>query len=365
MKVLLVLSRKKLGGTEQVCVDYARLLSARGHDVVICLHPKSDTRGRVRDQGLDEVRVVASRVAAGRHGHHNPLKWIKALTLVTGESTDVVVMLTSHAFPLFSRVARGRCPIVAYHESYLFDWSLTADAAICLTQGMVDRLRQVQISRGRGLADRPIYCVPNPLSIPIAQSRPVTRDPIDRPVTIGALGRMVRTKGFHVLLRAASLLEEHGVPFRLVLGGDGPELPSLQHLSNELGLMGRVDFPGWITDREKFFDQIDMFCLSSFRETFGLVVTEAMARGCPVIVSDAEGPSSIIDNGVNGLVVEKGAVNTLAAALYRLIKDPLLAAKLAMSAQTSVKQNFGDNVVGDRLEATLETVIRDYRRDRK
>lgn len=364
MKVLLVLSGKRLGGTQQVCVDYARLLSARKHDVFVCLHPKSDTRECVRKQGLDRIKMVLSRVVAGRRAQYNPLKWAKALALVIGNKIDIVVMLNRYAFPLFSRVTRGRCPVVAYHENYLFDWSLTADAAICLTQGMVDRLRQVQISRGREFTDRPICCVPNPLSIPIARSRPVTRDPVDRPVKIGALGRMIRTKGFSVLLRAVSLLKGQGVPFRLVLGGDGPELPTLQHLSKELGLMSCVDFPGWITDRESFFDQIDMFCLSSFRETFGLVVTEAMARGCPVIVSNAEGPSSIIDNGVTGLVVEKGAVDALASALHRLIKDPPLAAKLAANAQISVEQNFGDAVVGDRLEAALTTVIRDYRKAR-
>lgn len=362
MRVLLVLPGKGLGGIEQVCVDYAKLLSARGHDVTMCLHPRSKTRGLVRDQGVDGVKMVLSRVVAGKYVRYNPLNWVRGLSIIAGNKIDVVVVLNRKMLPLFKGLARGQHPVVAYCASYLFDQFLIADAVICVTSGMADRLRQTQIERG--VPDRPVYCVPNPLSIPVSQSRPVTRDPSSLPVTIGALGRMHRIKGFHVLLKAASLLKEQDVPFRMVMGGDGPELPALQQLSEELGLMNHVDFPGWITNRGEFFDRTDIVCLPSFSETFGLVATEAMARGCPVIVSDTEGPLSIVDDEVNGLVVEKGAIDAWASAMRRLIEDSQLAVRLAMAGQASVVQRFGDKAVGERLETVLKTVIGNYRKSR-
>lgn len=362
MKVLLVVSGKRLGGNGQVCVDYARLLVARGHDVVMCMHPKSNALVRARDQGLEGVKMVASRVVTGSYAHYNPLKLIKGRSIIVDNRINVVVMLNSKVLPLFARIARGRCPVAVHCATYLYDQFLPADAPMFVTQGMVDGFRQFLIDKS--LPDRPVYCVPNPLSIPVAP-QPVARDPAGPSVTIGALGRMFPQKGFHVLLRAASVLKEQDVPFRLVVGGDGPERSALQRLSEELGLAQHVDFPGWISNREEFFAQVDIFCLPSLSEPFGLVVTEAMARGCPVIVSDTDGPLTSVDNGVSGLVVEKGSVNAWALALQRLIGDPPLATKLATAAQVSVVQRFGDEVMGDLLETTLETVIRDYRKGRR
>ncbi len=164
-----------------------------------------------------------------------------------------------------------------------------------------------------------------------------------------------------VLLPAARLLRDWGVRFRLVLGGEGAELPALRRMTAELGLEDLVSFPGWVGDREAFFADIDVFCLPSIREPFGLVVTEAMVRGCPVVVSDADGPRDIVDDGATGLMVKKDAPEPLAAALRRMAEDPELAARLAAAGQVSVRERFGAERVGEQLETAIGEVVAHYR----
>lgn len=365
---MLVMSSVTWGGTEQVCIDYARLLLDRGHGVIMCLHPRSRVPEVAEDRGLEGAKMMPDRVAAGGCGHLNPLKLVRCRRFVSRNRPDVIIVFNHKVLRLFLAVTRGRFPVVAWcgvrqlkHGTRQWDRAFSADALIGITTAMVDRFRRNQADRNS--SQRPVHHVPNTLSIPLSLSEPTVR-PTDSPVTIGALGRMDPVKGFHVLLRAVGRLKRDGVPFRLVLGGDGSERQALEQLSEQLGLAGHVDFPGWVTDREGFFSRIDVFCLPSFSETFGLVVTEAMARGCPTIVSDVEGPLSIVDDGVTGLVAERGEPDAWAKALRRLIEDPRLAARLASAAKDAVQHRFCAKVVGDLLETTLGSVVAGYRKSR-
>lgn len=359
MRVVLVMSSKTWGGIEQVSVDYARLLRDRGHDVIMCLHPKSEVPAVGRD--LESVRVVLDRIARGGMGHINPLKLVRCQQFVGAHRPDVIVIMTQKVLRLFVAVTRSHCPVVAWCGTARLDRAHSADAIIGITPRAVECLRRIQDDRR--LPHRPIHYIPNPLSISVSTREPVARDP-NRLPTIGALARMTDKKGFHVLLRAVGQLRESGVSFRLVLGGDGPERQALVQLSRQLGLADHVDFPGWVTDREEFFDGIDLFCLPSTDEPFGLVVTEAMARGCPVVVSDTEGPLTIVDDGVTGLVVKKGESDVCAKALRQLIENPRLAARLAMAARDVVQRRFGSKVIGEQLDTVLASITANYRAGR-
>ncbi|MEE8272058.1 MAG: glycosyltransferase, partial [Alphaproteobacteria bacterium] len=84
-------------------------------------------------------------------------------------------------------------------------------------------------------------------------------------------------------------------------------------------------------------------------------------RGCPVVVSDADGPRDIVDDGATGLMVKKDAPEPLAAALRRMVEDPELAARLAAAGEVSVRERFGAARVGDQLETAIGAVVAHYR----
>jgi glycosyltransferase involved in cell wall biosynthesis len=109
-------------------------------------------------------------------------------------------------------------------------------------------------------------------------------------------GRMVKKKGFDVLLKAFRQVLDQGVVAKLVIGGDGPENNKLLQLSNELKLENNVVFKGWVKDVNELLNDADLFVLPSLDEPFGIAILEAMAKGVPIISTKTKGPIEILDD---------------------------------------------------------------------
>src|SRR6202034_4671627 len=102
------------------------------------------------------------------------------------------------------------------------------------------------------------------------------------------------------------------IPFKAVLAGEGEEEGALRDLAREKGLGEELRFAGWVTDKQAFFDSIDLFCLPSHHEPFGIVLLEAMAQGLPVVATASEGPSEILEAGEPGVLVPTNDAGALA-----------------------------------------------------
>lgn len=141
------------------------------------------------------------------------------------------------------------------------------------------------------------------------------------PVVV-AIGRFVPQKGFAHLLDAIALLRRR-LPVKLWLIGTGPLEDVLKARAHELAITDCVWFAGFRENPFALIKQANVFALSSLWEGFGLVVTEAMASGTPVVATDCPyGPSEIIRNEREGLLVPPGDPVALASALERVLTDP-------------------------------------------
>ena len=116
------------------------------------------------------------------------------------------------------------------------------------------------------------------------------------------MGRLAKQKGHWHLIRAFSKVRERK-ECKLVIRGNGELEPYLEKLVRDLDLTNDVKFLGWQNNPFKYISKSSIFILSSLWESFGLVIVEAMACGCPVIATDCKyGPSEILDNGKFGIL---------------------------------------------------------------
>jgi glycosyltransferase involved in cell wall biosynthesis len=173
------------------------------------------------------------------------------------------------------------------------------------------------------------------------------------------MGRFVEKKGFAGFIAALARLHSGGVAFRAVLAGDGPERATLQRLATQQGLNDRLSFPGWVHDKMAFFAGIDVFCLPSLHEPFGIVLLEALAQAQPIVATDSEGPAEILRDGIEGIVVPRNDADRLAGALWALLDDPVLAARLGSNAYHCALEQYDIACVGARLDAALRRVAQD------
>lgn len=129
-------------------------------------------------------------------------------------------------------------------------------------------------------------------------------------------GNLTRNKGYDVLIRAFAAAFSGTPECRLTLMGDGPECASLKSLAFSLGIRDQVLFTGSVPRNmvREYMRAADVFVISSYHETFGVVAIEAIATGVPVIATRCGGPEDIVTSDT-GWLVPPGAVNDMVDAL--------------------------------------------------
>ena len=128
---------------------------------------------------------------------------------------------------------------------------------------------------------------------------------------------------------------------QLVVAGDGPARPALESLTAELGLSSRVRFVGSVHGAIKTYylqNALGTVVPSRNWESFGLVVLEAYAAGCPVIASDLPGLGDLIEEGKTGLLVPPESPIAFGPVLQMLLDNPAATQAMGAQARRVVKQ---------------------------
>jgi teichuronic acid biosynthesis glycosyltransferase TuaC len=142
------------------------------------------------------------------------------------------------------------------------------------------------------------------------------------------VGYLIERKGLRELVTAAGLLRRRGRPIQLALVGDGPLKAELRAQAEAEGVAGSVHFLGRVPHARvlELMARAQLFALPSWDEAFGLVYTEAMAQGTPVVAGKGEGPEDFIEDGVSGYLVPVRDPEALADIIAGVLGDPQAAA---------------------------------------
>ena len=175
-----------------------------------------------------------------------------------------------------------------------------------------------------------------------------------RPVILFASKLQTRKHADHLVEAYRQFLGGQPEQPYLVIVGDGEERQALETRCQDLGLTG-VRFAGFRNQSElpRFFQLADVFVLPSRHEPWGLIVNEAMAAGCPVIVStDVGSHPDLVSNGgpgffPTGCVFPVGDIPALAAALHHVFSTPATAAQMGHAARLSVARwTYEEDLLG-------------------
>jgi glycosyltransferase involved in cell wall biosynthesis len=170
------------------------------------------------------------------------------------------------------------------------------------------------------------------------------------------VGRMAAEKNVPLLVDAfrAFRAVRPEVRASLLIAGDGPELAALKRRAS-----GEVRFLGNLHRHDALpplYASADAFVFASETETLGLVITEAMASGLPVLAAPAGGVADNLRNGDNGLAFAAGDVGGLAALMGRIVDDSALRRRLSAGARAWAESRSWDAEL-DRLDASYREVI--------
>ena len=170
-----------------------------------------------------------------------------------------------------------------------------------------------------------------------------------------AIGRLHREKGFDYLIRAVAPLIYTRNNLYLVLVGDGTEKHALQKIAQRAGIAHRVICTGYVPTVGLMLAVSDIFILPSVvRESFGIVLLEAMAAQKPVIASRLGGIPEIVDDGVTGILVTPGDEKELSRAIASLLADPLLRNKMGQEGRKRVAHYFTHTRMIDAFDRLIQ-----------
>ena len=216
-----------------------------------------------------------------------------------------------------------------------------ADAITVLSSDMKKRVLSLGACSGR------IYLVPNGIFRNDFKPPGYPHDcPVrDEPYVL-YLGRLREDKGIDVLLRAFCLIKKGHPQVKLMIAGEGREKDNLTATAEKLGISRSVEFIGMVQGEQKIntLHEALMLVCPSRREAFGIVNLEAFASGIPVIASRVGGIPDIIQDGVNGLLVEPDDPAQLADRMDLLINDKALRDNLVRNALACVSGYDWSNI---------------------
>ncbi|NBO19119.1 MAG: glycosyltransferase family 1 protein [Proteobacteria bacterium] len=336
------------GGIEQAFLDYCDGLMRRGHRVSVITHPQAEVNASLRFLGIRPhfLRNMGEWDLLAKWRLKRKLRKLKP---------DVVIAQTGRAFALARMGTRSFCPLVGVAHNYnqRARRFVHADGVLAITHDVI------AFVAGKGVAEDKIFHIPNMVK---CDALPV-RTQVNRVPVIGSMGRMVAKKGFDVFIESLRILKEQGYQFSAVLGGSGPEERALKKQAKAAGLEETLQFTGWVEDKQSFYTGLDIFCLPSRHEPFGIVLLEAFTYGTAVVSTATEGPRDIITPNFDALLANPDNAQNLADALAHALDDAGLRAQLAANAFVKAKTTYSMQSVSERIEAALMRVISTWKRE--
>lgn len=379
MKIsFLLISVDHLAGTERAAVTQANALADRHTVEIISLQRLSmeeradlDPRVKLRYvtspsdiRGVD-LKVADAAALAAQPSRIVPPWWdptfdglcdVAIQHALPRTKADVIVTMTPGLLAAATQYAPADTAIV--HQEHrssmhrtagrwpLLAFGVRADAVVSLTEANAGWLRE-----NLGRLAPPVYTVPNAAPAP---GQPQSL--LDQPVIMAA-GRLDGEKQHEHLVRAFASIADQLPEWRLRIYGTGDRRPALMNTIRQTGLYDRVEFPGASRDLAAEWAGASISALVSSREGFPLVLLEAFAAGLPVVAYDCPtGPSELIEDGVNGLLVPQDDEEALARQLLRLAQDHELRARLGGAARESLAR-FDEATVMEQWEQIYAAAV--------
>lgn len=351
------------GGTERACSDVANTLHRAGYSVTILsqYNGKESSYGIASDVELRELFRFRPRGPTG----YFKISW-SLFRFVIRNRPDVLIAVESLSF-LFLVLC-----FILPNRPVLVNWEhFNAEIDLGVKSRNLARKLAVWLSdKIVVLSDKDKECWKKLLKCPhdkvvrIYNLNPVVRYADDRSKhndavagRVLAAGRLTHQKGFDLLIKAwGSIPEAQRQGWNLRICGEGNDRPILENLIEKFGLGKEIQLVGQVADITSEYEGADLFVLSSRFEGFGLVVLEALSFGVPVVSFDCPaGPSEIIEDEVDGVLVPPGDIEGLADAIVSIINQEQKRRSMATAALRDRPQ-FSEEVVGAQWISLLEAL---------
>jgi glycosyltransferase involved in cell wall biosynthesis len=355
-KILLVVGSMNQGGAEFQLLSLARLLQSRGHDIeVLAL-----TEYTYFLPFIKENKILYSCVS---NEGNNLKRLIRAIRQLTEKKPDLVISYIKRVsqVAILSRVVSGfsfkliiseRTSLIKpWHDLYYFNLALLANKLTINSISKFDYIRH----RFPLLKKRTVF-IPNIINIEKFSTIQRTKAEYGS-IRISYVGRISSEKNLLNLIKAISIIIDKGYNVTLSLTGEANNKKYLQEVNQlivELNLSGIVKYQGPTKDITGVYERTDLLCLISIFEGLSNVLSEAIACGIPVIASNIPENRYLVEDKLNGFLVEANDPHSIADGIERFLKLTPNELKFISESNKSKAKNIFDE---DQIYAQYQNLI--------
>ena len=190
----------------------------------------------------------------------------------------------------------------------------------------------------------------------ITKTKRLLHLPLNRKIIV-TVAVLREPKGIQYMINALPLILEHFPDVHYLIVGDGSYGITLKDLALALSLQDHITFAGHRTDIPNLLACSDIFVLPTLGDALPTVLIEALAAGKPIVASDVGGVPEIIDNGVDGLLVQPGDSSKLANACLQLLKNTEQVSQMIQAGNQTVLQRFDVDMQIKQLSKIYEELV--------
>lgn len=353
-KILVFVPSLAGGGSERFIVYFVNNLDREKFDIKLALIKKE---GPYLDELKKDIPVIDLNSKRARYALFKIIKLIKDekpdLVFSTLGYLNILLAMVKKLFPNIKFVAR-ESNIQSKRFSTFFKYlaklfykyfDLIIAQAKCMKKDLVENFN---------VPEDKVKVIYNPVDIENIYKKSLTNEKLfsDKYKNLIAIGRLTKQKGFDLLLKAFSKLDNN---YRLYILGEGEEKDNLIKLADKLNIKDRVYFLGFQKNPYKYLAQADLMVLSSKVEGLPNVVLEANALGIPVVAFDCPGGTrEIIKNGLNGFLVKCEDVDKLAFYIEKAVNYNWDKSKIIKY----IKENFSVEKIIKKYEDALLSLLK-------
>lgn len=357
LNLLILASTLWIGGAESVMRHLAQTIDRRRFNVTVChLKERGDIGNELAREGIDIVGIPAyENPAALASGEKPPVDYLtarKLLRIIRAKQIDVVHTHTADGLvdaTMCKLVSPGLKVVHTFHFGnypHTYPRLLWMERLFCR---LADRLyavgegQRAQIKACHWLRDGAIGTLRNGVILPSGTGDPAFRARIGahNGLLVGTIATLIEQKGLRDLLKVARKVRDRRADVKFVIVGEGHLRGELETLRRSMDLDDTVVLTGWLTDAATHaLPSFDVFFQPSLWEAMSMVTLEAMGAGKPVVTTRVGEAPYVIGDGVDGLLVDKGDIDGMAAGLLKLLDDPSLRARMGQVARQKVEGRY-------------------------
>lgn len=346
MNILNSMFLKWDAGTENSFIEYAKALQDCNFNVINLVHPKAQIINKLKEHNL---YYIQSRFL-GRLGKKDPFTIIYFKYLIKKHHINLILAHQGRLISLFKAACHNNVKLIGVNHGYNPKHNVGIDFAITLnTQAYKETIKL-------GQHKQKIAILPHSIDLTGDKTHKSVSSTINNnDIYIGSYGRLSPEKGYHHLIEALNILHLKGINFKAFIGGTGIDEDDLKAKVKLYNLEQKIQFIGWVQDKQAFYQKINLFILPSKQEEFSITLLEAMKYHTPILATKCHGPADIIHDQKTGFLVDVNNPKQMATKIEFIINNQTILESITNNAYNELEKKYSTNIFRKNLKNIINS----------